>query len=84
MAAEPMKPGFYWARWVSAEQGTPYGEITSPDVEWEIVHVFQSDDELRVMIPGVSACQGLCNFEWGGFVSGERLSAPSEADGNGL
>lgn len=73
MSGLPTKTGFYWARWMTAESGTPEGEVTCPDVEWEIVHVFEADDELRAMIPGVSSCQSIANFEWGDFVADERF-----------
>lgn len=66
----PERPGFYWARWMSAELGTRDGDIITPDAAWLVVQVFENaevgrPDHLLVLVPGVEVGQALVNFEWG-------------------
>jgi hypothetical protein len=69
----PTKPGFYWAKWRIAAEGTEdNGEgCLGADSDWEVVDVFEnsldtSDDEyLLVHIPGVAKGQPIDNFYWG-------------------
>ena len=74
----PTKPGFYWARWMQASDGTHEGDELTPAREWEIVHVVENcNDEtdaeyLAVMVPGVREWQWREDFCWGDFVADER------------
>lgn len=67
----PTKPGFYWAKWRIADEGTKEGDEQTPSDRWEVMHVFENcldveDDEyLRVEVPGVERGQSLENFFWG-------------------
>lgn len=69
----PTKPGFYWAKWRIAAEGTAdNGEgCGGIDANWEVVDVFENcldktDDEyLRVHVSGVSMGQPIENFFWG-------------------
>jgi hypothetical protein len=69
----PAKPGFYWARWCIAAEGTAdNGEgCGGANAEWEIVSVFvngtDTDDPEYLMaeVPGVAKGQALENFFWG-------------------
>lgn len=66
----PTKAGYYWALWTVAEEGTFEGNELAPALHYEIVEVWQNDDEngLRVSIPGVRESQTLDCFFWGEFV----------------
>lgn len=67
----PTKPGFYWAKWKIADEGTPEGDLQTPSNTWEAVDVFENcidpeDDEyLRVHVPGQAMSQSIENFFWG-------------------
>jgi ParB-like chromosome segregation protein Spo0J len=72
----PMKPGYYWAKWIKACDGTHGGDDLTPATSWEIVQVNDnnlgnpSDDEfLSVSVPGVREAQWRDGFEWGAFVA---------------
>lgn len=75
----PTAPGFYWAKWRSAAEGTAdHGEMCSgDDAEWEVVEVWEnslnpSDAEyLMVHVGGVERGQGLHRFEWGPAATGK-------------
>lgn len=70
--ATPTKPGFYWAKWRSADPGTADNSEGCPgdNADWEVVEVWEnsldpSDDEyLMVYVGGVGEGQGLHRFEW--------------------
>lgn len=70
-APTPTKPGFYWAKWKIAENGTKDEHDFRPLHNWEVVEVFvnctdESDPEyLRVFVGGVSRTQSIENFYWG-------------------
>lgn len=73
MAETPTKPGFYWAKWRIADDGTDDdGEgCGGPHADWEVVEVCENcmdanDPEyLRVAVTGVARSQSLGNFSWG-------------------
>jgi len=67
----PTTPGFYWAKWRIANDGTKEGDELTPSKKWEVVDVFEnctdrSDCEhLMVHVPGVERSQSLDGFVWG-------------------
>ena len=67
----PEKPGFYWAKWKIASDGTKEGEELTPNDEWEVMHVVENaidpshPEYLMVEVPGVEQWQGIENFFWG-------------------
>lgn len=64
----PTKPGFYWAKWRIADDGTVEGVEMTPQDRWEPVEVFDNnatDEPLRVFVCGVQKSQTLKNFVWG-------------------
>jgi hypothetical protein len=67
----PTKPGFYWAKWKIAAEGTKEGDDLTPSDEWEVVQVnlncLDPDDPeyLSVAVCGVEKTQWLENFFWG-------------------
>lgn len=76
----PMKPGYYWAKWRIASDGTHEGEHLTPSDTWEIVQVNDNnvddpaDDEyLSVSVPGVRETQWRDDFVWGEFVAPLRV-----------
>ena len=82
----PTKPGFYWARWMTAATGTHEGEELVPALNWEVVEVWvnhigtecEADKELGiekfgVSVPGVRETQWLENFIW---IKAEPLEVP--------
>lgn len=79
MSTVPTTPGFYWAKWMIADDHLP--DLT-PFKTWEVVEVYLADhygdavdnpDELRVYICGIDYSQGLDCFHWG-----ERLEPPAD------
>lgn len=72
----PMKPGYYWAKWRIAADGTHEGEEMTPSDTWEIVQVNdnnvddpEDDEYLSVSVPGVRETQWRDGFFWGPFVA---------------
>lgn len=73
----PARPGYYWAKWLKAADGTHEAdEVSWPALRWEIVQVNDNnvddpaDDEyLSVSVPGVRETQWRENFKWGPFVT---------------
>lgn len=76
----PDKPGYHWAQWRIAEEGTHEGEELCPSNKWEIVEVHANrldtesegdddDEAFRVFIPGVRESQRTDCFVWGGYVA---------------
>lgn len=72
----PTKPGFYWALWLTAAQGTHEGDQLTPANDWEVVEVWvnqhgepcEADDpseKFGVSVPGVRESQWIDNFKWG-------------------
>lgn len=67
----PTRPGFYWAKWKIADEGTRDGDELTPNDRWEPVEVAVNSgspddpDYLRVDVPGVERSQSLGNFFWG-------------------
>lgn len=68
----PKKPGFYWAKWRIAEDGTHEADLMELSVnDWEVVDVYEncndetSPEYLRVQVSGVRESQSLENFIWG-------------------
>ena len=67
----PTAPGFYWAKWKIASEGTRDGDQLTPNDRWEPVEVAvnsgspEDQDRLRVDVPGVERSQSLSNFFWG-------------------
>jgi hypothetical protein len=67
----PEKPGFYWAQWRIADDGTQDNGDLPPPGTWEVVDVFENNDDvtdaahLRVHVSGVSRGQSIENFFWG-------------------
>lgn len=83
----PQKPGYYWAKWQIAADGTVEGDELTPAFDWEIVQVNENvngwqdmtDEEeperLSVSVCGVQMTQWRDCFLWGDFV------APLATDG---
>src|SRR5882672_6981280 len=71
----PTKPGFYWAKWMIADDHVPEGY--TPFKTWEPVEVYWADrldgpdDELRAQLIGHDFSQSLDCFHWG-----DRLEPP--------
>lgn len=64
----PTKEGFYWAKWMIADDHLP--EPYTPFKTWEPVEVFLDDDgekpvEFKAWIIGHSFSQSLDCFHWG-------------------
>jgi hypothetical protein len=80
----PMKPGYYWAKWRIAADGTHEGDQQTPCDTWEVVQVNANsidwiddptaNEALSVSVPGVQKTQWPDCFVWGEFV------APLEQD----
>lgn len=82
----PDKPGYYWAKWKIAADGTHEGDDLTPAREFEIVqvnanmagwesvepHQADYDERLSVSVPGVRETQWLDCFVWGERVSDLR------------
>jgi len=68
---KPAHPGFWWAKWKIADEGTREGGELTPSDEWEVMHVFSNTldnthpEHLMVFVPGVEKPQSLENFFWG-------------------
>lgn len=81
----PLKPGYYWAKWTVAADGTHEGDQLTPASDWEIVQVEANhinwrdnpleDEALVVAVPGVRESQWRDCFLWGKMVS--ELDSPS-------
>lgn len=71
----PIEPGYYWAKWRIAAEGTHEGEEQTPSNTWEIVQVNENGDDpedseyLSVSVPGVRETQWRDCFIWGEFVA---------------
>lgn len=85
----PMAPGYYWAKWKIASDGTHNGdELTSAPHHWEIVEVngnaldWEDNPEeleaLSVSVPGVRETQWRDGFVWGRFVAKLNPENPTE------
>jgi hypothetical protein len=69
----PDREGFWWGKWRIAGPGTYDNQpgvsaeeaSMPPSNEWEVMHVVEADNELKVMVPGVAVWQPLENFVWG-------------------
>ena len=84
--AMPEKPGYYWAKWKIAADGTHEAEHLTPAKEFEIVQVnancsdwktmkpnrAEYDERLSVAVPGVRETQWPQDFVWGDFVADLR------------
>lgn len=83
----PQEPGYYWAKWRIAAEGTVEGDELTPSDDWEIVQVNwnilgwedQTDEEnperLSVSVCGVQQCQWREDFFWGARVAGLKAGA---------
>lgn len=72
----PTRPGFYWARWMTAARDTHEGDELTPGRDWEVVEVWRNQSEMYecegddpaerfgVGVPGVRETQWLDNFQW--------------------
>jgi len=82
MAREmPQTPGYYWAKWQIAADGTVEGDELTPATNWEIVQVNDNvngwqdmtDEEeperLSVSVAGVQQTQWRDCFVWGAKVA---------------
>lgn len=75
---KPERPGFYWALWLKAADGTYEGDQLTPASDWEVVEVWENffgepceadrAEKLGVSVPGVRETQWLDNFKWGNRV----------------
>jgi len=75
----PLKPGYYWAQWRLAADGTHEGGELTPSTTWGIVQVNANhmlwednpaeDEALSVSVPGVRETQWRDGFVWGDFVA---------------
>ncbi|RWD43908.1 hypothetical protein [Mesorhizobium sp.] len=92
MSKMPMKPGYYWAKWRIAAEGTVEGDELTPSDFWEITQVNENDPDwernpaedmaLSVSLCGVSETQWRDCFVWGDFVAplhNEPLPQPAPA-----
>lgn len=75
----PNKPGYYWAKWKIAAEGTYEGDELTPAHDFEIVQVNANvlrwdeikpgeadyDERFFVSVPGVRETQWLDCFVWG-------------------
>lgn len=82
----PTKPGYYWAKWKIAADGTHEGEEQTPApnfeivqvnancIDWETVQTHEAgyDERLSVSVPGVRETQWPDCFVWGDFVADLR------------
>lgn len=74
MSWRPTKPGFYWARWMTAAPGTHEGDELTPAPDWEVVEVWENyigdpceadrAEKFGVSVTGVRESQWLQNFIW--------------------
>lgn len=74
----PTKPGFHWALWLTAAEGTHEGDQLTPANDWEVVEVWENfvgdpceadgTEKFGVSVPGVRESQWLRNFKWGAEV----------------
>lgn len=75
LAKMPTKPGFYWARWLTAAAGTHEGAELTPASSWGVVEVWENFlgdpceadrcEKFGVSVPGVRETQWPENFQWG-------------------
>ena len=85
----PTKPGFYWARWMTATKDTFEGDILTPAPNWEVMDVWENVigtpcdadkeagiEKFRVSVPGVRESQVLDNFQWDVSPSGKCEPIP--------
>lgn len=66
----PTRPGYYWAKWRIAADGTRDGDELTPSSQWEVVEVCENHngepgEELSVSVAGVEKTQWLDCFIWG-------------------
>lgn len=77
----PDRPGYYWAKWIKAADGTREGDEVTPSPEWEIVQVDDNygapgtEEEFSVLVAGVEQVQWRYCFIWGPRVA--DLDAPA-------
>jgi hypothetical protein len=75
MSKLPTSPGYYWAKWKQASDGTHEGEELTPSNIWEIVQVNENCNDpenpeyLSVAVAGVRETQWPQDFFWGAKVS---------------
>jgi len=75
MEQKKLTPGYYWAQWRIAADGTYGGDELTPSMSWEIVQVNDNNgppgsaEELSVSVPGVRETQWPDCFIWGPRVS---------------
>ena len=80
----PREPGFYWAKWRAAAEGTRNGDETLPSDEWVVVEVFENsndekeDEHFLVHVCGVEKGQSIMDFFWDG---GPLMAPGDNADG---
>jgi hypothetical protein len=82
----PTKAGFYWARWMTAAEGTHEGDELTPAHNWEVVEVWENVigdpceadrcEKFAVAVPGVREAQWLENFRWDVGPSGRPEPIP--------
>lgn len=79
----PTKPGYYWAKWQIATDGTHEGDDQTPAPHFEIVqvnancvdwfemepHEADYDERLSVSVHGVRETQWPDCFVWGEFIA---------------
>lgn len=82
----PYRPGYYWAKWKIAADGTHEGDELTPAHDFEIVQVNANvshwadckpgeadyDERFSVSVPGVRETQWLDCFVWGELVADLR------------
>lgn len=77
----PTKPGYYWAKWTAAADGTHEGDELTEYPTWCIVEVWYNslpphdaddDEAFGVSVPGVRESQWLDCFLWGDFIADLR------------
>ena len=67
----PRTTGFYWAKWIRADQNTKYASDLTPSGNWDVVYVFENALDkregapFRVLVVGVEESQSTENFDWG-------------------
>lgn len=72
----PTVPGFYWAKWRIADEGTAEGDELTPSDKWEPVELAVNaidrnhPEYLKVYVQGVTMTQSPENFVWGPAIEG--------------
>lgn len=87
MEPKKLTPGYYWAQWRIAADGTHEGDDLTPSFTWVIVQVNDNNgepgsaEEFSVAVPGVRETQWPDCFIWGRRVADLKPAMLGRADG---